>query len=49
MDWDDIIDPWQSEACTERSTAVEQMVKESYRLLAQRFAQTQEWGLVNRS
>ena len=48
MDWDDVIDPWQAEDCRERSTAVEQMVRESYRLLAQRFAQTQEWGLVNR-
>ncbi len=46
MDWDDVIDPWQSEACTERSTAVEQMVKQSYRLLAQRFTQTEAWGLV---
>lgn len=46
MDWDDVIDPWQSEDCRERSTAVEQMVKESYRLLAQRFAQSQAWGLV---
>ncbi len=48
MEWDDVIEPWQSEDCRERSTAVEQMVKESYRLLAQRFAQTQEWGLVSR-
>jgi hypothetical protein len=46
MDWDDVIDPWQAEECRERSTAVEQMVKESYRLLAQRFTETQAWGLV---
>lgn len=49
MDWDDVIDPWQAEECRERSTAVEQMVKESYRLLAQRFASSQAWGLVGQS
>ena len=49
MDWDDVIEPWKAEDCRERSPAVEQMVKESYRLLAQRFAQTQAWGLMGRS
>ena len=49
MDWDEIIEPWQSEAGTERSDAVEQLIRQSYRLLAQKFPQTQEWALVNRS
>ncbi len=49
MDWDDIIEPWQSEAGTERSDEVEQLIRQSYRLLAQKFPQTQEWALVNRS
>ena len=49
MDWDDIIEPWQSEAGTERGDAVEQLIKQTYRLLAQKFPQTQEWALVNQS
>jgi hypothetical protein len=49
MDWDDIIEPWRSEAGGERSDAVEQLIRQSYRLLAQKFPQTQEWALVNRS
>jgi hypothetical protein len=48
MDWDDIIEPWQSEAGTERTDEVEQLIRQSYRLLAQKFPQTQEWALVNR-
>ena len=49
MDWDDIIEPWQSEAGTERSDEVEQLIRHTYRLLAQKFPQTQEWALVNRA
>ncbi len=49
MDWDEVIEPWQSEAGTERSDEVEQLIRQSYRLLAQKFPQTQEWALVNRS
>ncbi len=48
MDWDDVIDPWKTEAGRERSDEVEQLIRQSYRLLAQRFPQTQEWALVNR-
>ncbi|MHA1154163.1 MAG: hypothetical protein ACTSQ7_16180, partial [Alphaproteobacteria bacterium] len=48
MNWDDVIEPWQSEAGTERSDEVEQLIRQSYRLLAQKFPQTQEWALVNR-
>jgi hypothetical protein len=48
MDWDDIIEPWQSEAGTERSDEVEQLIRQSYRILAQKFPQTQDWALVNR-
>ncbi len=49
MDWDDIIEPWQSEAGTERSDDVEQLIRHTYRLLAQKFPQTQEWALVSRT
>ncbi len=48
MDWDDVIEPWQSEAGRERSDEVEQLIRQSYRLLAQKFPQTQEWALVSR-
>ncbi len=48
MEWDDVIEPWQSEAGTARSDEVEQLIRQSYRLLAQKFPQTQEWALVNR-
>ncbi len=48
MDWNDIVAPWQSEAATERSDQVEQMVKRTYLFLAQKFPQTQNWALVNR-
>ncbi len=48
MDWDDVIDPWQSEPGTARSDEVEQLIKQSYRLLAQKFPQTQEWARANR-
>ena len=48
MDWDDIIDPWQSESGAERSNEVEQVVKQTYQLLAQMFPQTQDWALVGR-
>ena len=49
MDWDDIIEPWQSETGAERSDEIEQLIRHTYRLLAQKFPQTQEWALVNRS
>ena len=49
MDWDEIIEPWQSEAGTERSDDVEQLIRHTYRLLAQKFPQTQEWALVSRA
>jgi predicted DNA-binding protein (MmcQ/YjbR family) len=49
MDWDDIIEPWQSEEGRERSDEVEQLIKQSYRLLAQKFPQTQEWARANQS
>ena len=49
MDWDDVIEPWQSEAGTERSDDVEQLIRHTYRLLAQKFPQTQEWALVSRA
>ncbi len=49
MDWDEIIEPWKSEAGTERGDEVEQLIKQTYQLLAQKFAQAQEWALVNRA
>ena len=49
MDWDDIIDPWQSEEGVEKSNEVEQLIKQTYRLLAQKFPQTQSWALVNQA
>ena len=49
MDWDEVIEPWQSEAGTARSDEVEQLIRQSYRLLAQKFPQTQEWALVSRA
>ncbi len=49
MDWDEVIEPWQSEAGAERSDEIEQLIRHTYRLLAQKFPQTQEWALVNRS
>ncbi len=49
MDWDEIIEPWQSETGAERSDEIEQLVRHTYRLLAQKFPQTQEWALVNRA
>ena len=49
MDWDEIIEPWQSEAGTERGDDVEQLIRQTYRRLAQMFPQTQEWALVNRA
>ncbi len=48
MDWDEIVDPWQTEDGAERSDEVEQLIKRTYRLLAQKFPQTQDWALVNR-
>ena len=48
MDWDEIVDPWQTEEGVERSDEVEQLIKKTYRLLAQKFPQTQDWALVNR-
>ncbi len=48
MDWDEVIEPWQSEAGTEKSDEVEQLIRQTYRLLAQKFPQTQDWALVNR-
>ncbi len=47
-DWDDVIDPWKSEAGRERSDEVEQLIRQSYRLLAQKFPQTQDWAMVGR-
>ncbi len=49
MDWDEIIEPWQSETGGERSDEIEQLVKQTYRLLAQKFPQTQAWALVNQA
>ncbi len=49
MDWDEIIEPWQSETGAERSDEIEQLVRHTYRLLAQKFPQTQEWALVNQA
>jgi uncharacterized coiled-coil DUF342 family protein len=49
MDWDEVIEPWQSETGAERSDEIEQLVRHTYRLLAQKFPQTQEWALVNRA
>ncbi len=49
MDWDEVVEPWQAEAGTGRSDAVEQLMKQTYRLLAQKFPQTQERALVNRA
>ncbi len=49
MDWDEVIEPWQSETGAERSDEIEQLIRHTYRLLAQKFPQTQEWALVNRS
>ncbi len=48
MDWDDIVDPWQTEEGAERSDEVELLIRQTYRLLAQKFPQTQDWALVNR-
>ena len=48
MDWGDIVDPWQSEAGAEKSDEVEQLIRRTYRLLAQKFPQTQDWAMVNR-
>lgn len=47
MDWDEIIEPWQSEPGTERSDEVEKLIIHTYRQLAQKFPQTQQWDLVN--
>ncbi len=49
MDWDDVIELWQSEAGTEPSHDTKQLIKQTYRLLAQKFPLTQEWALVNRT
>ncbi len=49
MDWDDVVDPWQGESGKEKSEEAEQLIRSSYRLLAQKFPQTQAWALVNRS
>ncbi len=49
MDWDDVIEPWQSETGAERSDEVEQLIKQTYQRLAQKFPQTQEWARVNRA
>jgi hypothetical protein len=49
MDWDEIIEPWQSETGGERSDEIEQLVKQTYRLLAQKFPQTQAWALVSQA
>ncbi len=49
MDWDEVIEPWLDEPGKEKSDEVEQLVRSSYRLLAQKFPQTQAWALVNRS
>ena len=49
MDWDEVIEPWQSETGAERSDEIEQLIRHTYRLLAQKFPQTQEWALVNRA
>lgn len=46
MDWNEVIEPWQSEAGAERSDEVEQIIKHTYRQLAQMFPQTQSWALV---
>jgi predicted DNA-binding protein (MmcQ/YjbR family) len=48
MDWNEIVDPWQTEEGAERSDEVERLIKQTYRLLAQKFPQTQDWALVNR-
>ncbi len=48
MDWDDVVEPWQSEAGSERTDEVEQIIKQTYRRLAQMFPQTQSWALVGR-
>ena len=48
IDWDDVVEPWQSEAGTERTDEVEQIIKQTYRQLAQMFPQTQSWALVGR-
>ena len=45
--WDEIIEPWQSEPGTERSDEVEKLIIHTYRQLAQKFPQTQQWDLVN--
>ncbi len=46
MDWDEILEPWETEEANERGDEVEQLIKRTYRLLAQKFPQTQDWALV---
>ena len=48
MDWDDIVDPWKDEDGGTRTDEIEQVVKKTYKLLAQKFPQTQDWALVGR-
>jgi hypothetical protein len=49
MDWDEILEPWEAEEANERNDEVEQLIKKTYRLLAQTFPQNQDWTLVNRA
>ncbi len=48
MDWDEIIEPWKAEEACERGEYAEQLVKQTYKFLAQKFPKTEEWSLVNR-
>ncbi len=47
MDWDEIIEKWEAQK-VERHNEVESLVRETYRFLAYRYPQTQNWKLVNR-
>ena len=46
MNWNDVVDPWQEEEGIERSNEIEQVVKKTYKQLAQMFPQTQSWAMV---
>ncbi len=46
MDWAELIERWQAEAAAERSDAAEQLIKQTYRFLTQKYPQTQEWSRV---
>lgn len=44
MDWDETIKQWQAEEATAPSEEATHLIKQTYRFLAVRYTQTQQWG-----